>query len=355
MKQIFNLLFLVIFLCTGTKAFSYAQSEWKLYNLFLDNHYQNGMILQYTPEGQSYISTEGMSYGMFFALVNKDKEKFDQILEKTLQILVQNNFIEQTLKSNISAEPQRAEASTASELFIAYDLLLAYELYEDNKYLEYAKNILGRVSKNNIVHSSALGDLLLPGVSGFRNNHEFIITPAALPPFVMEKISKYAPKFKELYHNTLQSIVRGSGDGYVADALTFNYQSDFIVKSTTVGTELGAKYYLWLGITSNADHNRKILLPLYDNITVKTNTDRFSPKLANLYYHTTEGNGNVIYDACMLPLSEGKIKDYLRTRLKVYHFDKKDFIPLVMTMFATGNDERRFELKKDGSLYTETR
>lgn len=352
MKQTFKLLLCVFMLFTGAKAFSYAQSDWALYDHFVKNHYDSGMVLQYTSEGQSYTSAEGMSYGMFFALVAHDRERFDAMLSSTVKLLALDSFKGET--SGATAREQ-LEASTAVELFIAYDLLVAYEAFEDKKYLEYAENILKRTANNNTVHSSVLGDVLLPGSSGYRTSQEFTITPAALPPFVMQKVSKYEPKFKELYHNTLQSIVRGSGDGYVADALTFNYESDLIVKSTTVGTQLGAKYYLWLGITSNADHNRKILIPLYDNITVKTNDDRFSPKLANLYYHTTEGMGDVIYDACMLPLSDGKIKDYLRTRLKVYHFGKKDFIPLMMTMFATGYDERRFELKKDGSLISETR
>ncbi len=337
-----------------SSAFGYAHSSWDLYDRFVHNHYKDGAIYEYAENGSTRLSAEGMSYGMFFTLVMKDKERFEALLKTLRQKLnADGDFTAAIALDDGSTGPEFKAATTATELFIAYDLIIASELFEDQRYLGPARNILSRVNRDNTATSLVLGRVLLPAATGFARNDEFTIAPASLPPFVMQKIAAYNPEYKDLYRNTVQSVVRGSGDGYVADYLSFTYISNLIVRSTTVGTTRGALYYLWLGITSEADPNRRLLLPLFENMTVKTDTERFSPELANLYTHKTEGVGDIILDACMLPVTHERTHDYIRTRLKAHVFDRTEFTSLALTMFATGSDERHFELKKDGSLYSE--
>ncbi len=337
-----------------SSASGYAHSSWDLYDRLVHNHYKNGAIVEYDENGSSHISAEGMSYGMFFTLVMKDRERFDALFHTLRQSLCKSeDFTTAISERRLETQNEPKAASTATELFVAYDLIIASELFADKKYLKYADNILKRVDRDNTATSLVLGRVLLPAATGFERSDEFTIAPASLPPFVMQKIASYYPGYKDLYRNTVQSVVRGSGDGYVADYLSFTYISNLIVRSTTVGTKKGALYYLWLGITSTADPNRRLMLPLYENMTVKTDTERFSPSLANLYLHTTEGVGSLALDACMLPLTKERTHDYLRTRLKAHVFDRTEFTSLALAMFATGSDERHFELKKDGSLYSE--
>ncbi len=330
-------------------ATSYVGQPWSLYRTLLENHYENKAIVLH-ENNETKVTAESMVYGMFFTLVSHDREHFDALLETVHTKLMQNKDSSKVLASVPKTSDEKVpSAKTSTLLFLAYDLLVASEHFHEESYKKEALGLLERVKVENTKESQVLGRVLLLDETSY-TKEEFSIAPASLPPFVMQKISQYDNDYKALYHNTIQAVVRGSGDGYIADILTFNYESDLIVRADTVGSEEGATYYLWLGITSSADPNRKLLIPLYENMTFTTDYERVSPQLFYMYPHKNKGSGSLIYDACLMPLSTDKTRDYLRTRLKAHNFKEDEFLELITTMFATGYDERLYEFLKDGSL-----
>jgi len=305
--------------------------DWPLYNQFTRMHIHENKA--------DNASDDIITKIMFMTLVQNDKELF-YALKDQLMLWEDNGVIKKRLNFE----------KTEIALMTAYLLLEADVRWSDDDLKKDAETIIRNVEKNQLYASSVLGTVLLPASSGFSTDQTFTIRPGALPPFVLERIGLEHKAFQTYARNTYQSAVRGSGDGFIADYMTFGNTGEFILTTKTEGSEDAATFYLWLGITSTADPNRRLLLPLYENMIKATSYDLLSPAVANLFFHTTKGHGSIIFDACMLPVEEGKVKDYLRTRLKNHVFAHTEISAHLLSLFALGHDESRFAFNKDGTL-----
>ncbi len=371
-----------------SKASAYALSTYPLYEDYMQKHYVDGKMVEYTEDNHTYTTLNAMVYGMFFTLMEKDYDKFKalynflkqdyknfetmesskikldkepQSTAKNPSAALENKPQNQNKKENTQTldkkkddtikahTPKTLTATTEDLLFLAYDLIIGKEQLQEMQYLIDAKNILKYLKTHNTLSSAVLGTVLLPAAQGYLHQNEFTLAPCAIPPFVMQKIISYDEDFKDLYRNTLQSTVRASGEGYAADYLTFNYEGDFIIKEDTMGTFDAARFYLWFGITASADPNRALMLPHYENMQNVTYKERFPPKIANLYTHILKGDGKLLYEACLLPIIPEKIKDYLRTKIKNHVYSKYEFQAQSMALFALGVEDKRFYFDKDGT------
>ncbi|SRR5574344_75371 len=327
-----------------------SAQEWPLYDDFMNLHYKDGRIYDYDNSNQGFTTSEGQSYGMFFALIQKDKERFDRMLEFIEKELCEGSFDNKLPSWKFTDKTFDKNNATDSDLFIAYDLICASELFTDESYLTKAKIILKKVKKHCVVNSKMLGSLLLPGTYGFKNDEEFVINPSYYPPFVMQKIASIDRDYLVYYENALQAITKGSEFGFVADWLTFNSDGLFVIKPETQGSYDAIRYYLWLGISSNTDPNTRIMLSLYKNMINKVSDEYKVPEKVNLYKKEFSGQGNIGFEASLMVVTDYKVRDFFRTRVKNYVFSKKDYYSHCLTLFATGFDEHRYKLTQDGSI-----
>ncbi|MGN0916468.1 MAG: glycosyl hydrolase family 8 [Succinivibrio sp.] len=345
--KLVNTLLLTAALGCSASAWS---KDWPLYDSFMALHYSDGRIIDHQKDGD-VVTSEGLSYGMFMALIQKDKDRFDRMLAFVKKELCRNDPTNVLPAwKYVSGKITDENNATDSDLFIAYDLIEAARIFNDEAYLADAEKILNLVKKNCVYSNKVMGKLLTPGRYGFVKSNEFSVNPSYFPPFVMQKISAFDPDFAEYYHDTVQAVVKGSGDGYCADFLTYSTDGALIVKKSTKGSYDAVRYYLWLGITSDSDPNKRILLPLYENMFTSTAVNLAVPENYSFYFHTENGRGNAAFDAALLNASSYKVRDYLRTRLKNTVFGRGDYYSHALTVFATGNDERRFALDADGSV-----
>lgn len=324
--------------------------DWSLYDDFMTLHYDSGRIIDHT-EKADFTTSEGQSYGMFFALVQNDRERFDKMAAFVEKSLCGGSFRERlpAWKFEDGKIADRNNA-TDSDLLIAYDLLEAARLWNEPRYREDALGILSLLKQTCVFSNQYMGPLMLPGTSGFVHDDEVVINPSYFPPFVMQRIGQEDPDFKDIYRAVMQAVVQGSGSGYVADFLSFNKRGDLVVKPDTVGSYDAVRFYMWLGITSKADPNRRILLPLYANMVNRMLEERTIPTTVSLYDDSASGNGGTVFDAAMLTVTKGKIRDHLRTKLKARKFSSYDYYAHALTLFALGNDENRYALSGDGSI-----
>ena len=77
--------------------------------------------------------------------------------------------------------------------------------------------------------------MVFVAVSAYDKNHNLFIRPSDFPLFVVQRLSELDPDLKKLLHNSYVAIVKGAGDGFVADELQFNADGNLVIKKNTIG------------------------------------------------------------------------------------------------------------------------
>ena len=304
--------------------------EWPMYEEFFR---VNGESID-----KGEIDSDSLSKLMLLCVVQKDEKNFDRIFNRLF-------------KKREDGRLYLASYDTSGEaLFTAYTCLEAAEIFSREELKQRGVEILSNVLEQYTYTSKILGTVLLPHRTDTVSQGRITLRPSDLPVFIFQRLAKENADIAMIARNTFHCIVRGSGDGIVADAMVLDTSGSTIVGRESTGTLKSAPFYLWLGLTSSADPNRRILMPLYENIIDYTSYDLTSPALSNLFYHTQDGEGELLFDSCMLPLVEGKVKDYLRTRIKNHVFTHKESRTHIIAMYALGYDERRVNFNADGTL-----
>ena len=127
MKNLLIKALLTVLLCTFTQL-SFAK-DWSLYDSYVKLHYQNGKVLS---EGGA-VESKAQVLFMFLTLSQNDKASFDKLYAFTKaklqkeQALVISKVENDTVTDN--------SINTLTNLFLAYDLICASELFNDSKYL----------------------------------------------------------------------------------------------------------------------------------------------------------------------------------------------------------------------------
>lgn len=326
-------------------------STWELYDSFMKLHYTDGKIVDFDEKGNPFTTSEGQSYAMFFALVQKDKNRFDKLLNFVEKELCEGSF-EKKLPAWKWAGGKVVDSNNAtdSDMFIAYNLFNAADIFNEQSYKTKALAILSNIKKNCIAKNNVLGSVILPGTYGFNANGEIKLNPSYFPPFVMQKLSSYDDDFKVYYQNVLNAIARGSEAGFAPDWIVLNQDGNILSSKANFGSYEAIRVYLWLGITAKTDPNRRLMIPLYQNMLKKVKNEHYVPEKVNLNTLETTGKGNVGFEASLIALADEKIKDLFRTRVKNHVFGKREYYSHALCLFATGFDEHRYEFTQNGSL-----
>lgn len=165
--------------------------EWPLWNEFKKYYITDeGRVID-PSNGLNITTSEGQSYGLFFALVANDPATFARLLAWTENNLAAGSLAKNLpawlwgrqplsapdsknvkLSQSIALEAQKWQildqnSAMDADLWIAYSLLEAGRLWHKPKYIELGKSLLKRVRLDESMKLPKLGDMLLPGKVGF--------------------------------------------------------------------------------------------------------------------------------------------------------------------------------------------
>ncbi|WP_028079591.1 cellulose synthase complex periplasmic endoglucanase BcsZ [Solimonas soli] len=182
---VFALAWLGALLCATSAC--HAQPPWPDWQAFADRFVQaDGRVVDLTFERKS--TSEGQSYGLFFALVGNDRARFDAILDWTSQ-----NLAGGELGARLPGwcwgrlddgrwGLKDSNAAADADLWIAYDLLEAARLWKAPAYAVTARALLARIAAQEVVETGEAGPLLLPAPVGFAlGDGRWRIDPSYLP------------------------------------------------------------------------------------------------------------------------------------------------------------------------------
>lgn len=193
----FNIIFLFSIIFIFILSFK-ACSEQK-YNFCLKKSYdlyknafmtKDGRIMD--PEKNNITTSEGQSYIMLRSLAIGDKKTFDLTYKWAKNNLQREDKLFAWLwGKNSKGEYKILDGNSASDadVDIAFALLLAYEAWNDDKYLQEALPIIKSIRSNEIKQIGSY-TVLMPGVNQ-TSSEKIEINPSYFSPYAFKLFQKY--------------------------------------------------------------------------------------------------------------------------------------------------------------------
>jgi len=239
-------------------AFAGASSNWPEWNDFVGRFVQaDGRVIDITFERKS--TSEGQSYGLFFALVANQRAQFDTLLKWTSDNLAAGQLGDKLpawlwgLRADGSWGVKDQNAASDADLWIAYTLLEAARLWKAPDYADTGRRLLAQIRRHQIAQAGSAGPVLLPGYGFTLDKGRFRLNPSYLPEFMFRYLAATDPS------GPWQSV----WDGYVRMApkvFSAGVAPDlFVVDSTgrvmpdterePSGSYDAIRVYLWAGMS----------------------------------------------------------------------------------------------------------
>jgi endo-1,4-beta-D-glucanase Y len=186
-----------LFLLGGTGGC--RQGPWTLWNAYASRFIDaQGRVID--PQGVGRTTSEGQSYALFFALVNNDQARFDQVLKWT-----QANLAQGDLGSHLPAwlwgKTKEGEWKTLdpnpaadADVWIAYSLIEAGRLWSKPAYSNLGREMMGLIAREEVAELPGFGMMLMPGPTTlFTHKGTWTVNPSYLPLFIFERFSAVQP------------------------------------------------------------------------------------------------------------------------------------------------------------------
>ena len=148
-----------------------CSGRWELWERYAERFVDNGRVIDWTDGARS--TSEGQSYGLFFALVADDRARFDSILSWTHDNLAGGDLAAR-LPAWLWGKNKRGRwkvldpnPASDADLWIAYSLVEAERLWGESRYGDLGRAMLERVASEEVRYLPGLGAVLLPAPRGF--------------------------------------------------------------------------------------------------------------------------------------------------------------------------------------------
>jgi endo-1,4-beta-D-glucanase Y len=347
-----------------------AQCDWPAYRTFVEHFVQaDGRVIDYSTPTQQTTS-EGQSYGMFFALVANDRATFDRLLDWTRTNLAGNQFDAQNLRLPAWQWGRKPDGSfgvldpnsaSDSDLWIAYDLLQAGRLWRDTDYTKLGEALAAQIVSKEVTSLPGLGPMLLPGPQGFQAGGVTRLNPSYLPLPVLRALAKAQPggPWNKLADNAYQLVKTTSPQGFVPDWAAWR-AGQFVVdpKNGDTGSYDAIRVYLWAGMTASADPLAKPWLAALGGMRNQVAQAGFPPEKVAATTGSVSGEGPLSYWGALAPyfkaLGDERGLGLARTHLAALDNPVAGHEPVyydrVLGLFGTGFIDGRYRFDDAGRL-----
>ncbi|KIG06818.1 cellulose synthase complex periplasmic endoglucanase BcsZ [Caballeronia concitans] len=345
--------------------------DWPAYRQFIERAVQaDGRVIDRSTDAQQTTS-EGQSYGMFFALVANDRASFDRMLGWTRANLAANQFDANDArlpawqwgrKPDGSFGVMDANPASDADLWFAYDLLQAGRLWNDPAYTRLGRALAAQIAKQEIVDLPGSGPMLLPGPQGFRANGVTRLNPSYLPLPVLRALAHEMPDgpWTKLAQNAARLVKVTSPRGYAPDWAAYR-DGQFVVdpKSGDTGSYDAIRVYLWAGVASSADPLARPWIDALSGMQKSVAQTGFAPEKVAATTGAASGEGPLSYWGALAPYFKA-LNDERALGLARAHLDALGAPPgarrepvyydRVLGLFGGGFIDGRYRFDESGRL-----
>lgn len=324
---------------------------------------EDGRVIDASTE--AHITTsEGQSYGMFFALVGNDRKAFDLMLRWT-----NDNLSDGKLDKVLPAwKWGRADdgnwrvldrnAASDADLWMAYSLGEAARLWNDPRYASMGAEIARNILRQEVATVPGLGTVLMPGPQGFISEDGWRLNPSYLTLSLIHGVARQTkePLWNEIAKSSEQIILGAAPKGFAGDWIEFT-RGGFLPdrRSRGVGSYDAIRVYLWTGMLPASDPSRDKLVnalkPMLETVA-KRGTPVESVDIQTL---EMSGEGSPGFSAALLPmLANARMTAALQAqRLRAAEGslqNNQSYYSDALTLFGLGWLEQRYRFNRAGLL-----
>ncbi|WP_404982312.1 MULTISPECIES: cellulose synthase complex periplasmic endoglucanase BcsZ [unclassified Caballeronia] len=349
-----------------------CSADWPAYRTFVERFVSSdGRVIDYSTPAQQTTS-EGQSYGMFFALVANDRATFDRLVDWTRANLAANRFDAQNVqlpawqwgkKPDGSFGVLDPNSASDSDLWIAYDLLQAGRLWKEPAYTKLGQALAAQIVKHEVVDLAGLGPMLLPGPQGFRTGDVTRLNPSYLPLPVLRALAHDAPggPWTRIAENAYKLVKTTAPHGYAPDWAAYK-DGQFVVdpKNGDTGSYDAIRVYLWAGLAAPADPLAKPWLAALGGMRQSIAQTGVPPERVAVATGTASGEGPLSYWAALAPyfkaLNDERGLGLARTHLAAFDAPSPGagrdpvYYDRVLGLFGTGFIDGRYRFDEAGRL-----
>jgi endoglucanase len=314
---------------------------------------------------QHITTSEGQSYGLFFALIANDREAFANILRWT-----QNNLAQGDLTRALPAwqwgrtadgnwRVLDANAASDADVWIAYALGEAGRLWNVPSYTALGRELARRILREEVSLVPKLGATLLPGPKGFVQQQTWRLNASYAPLQVLHGLKRQSGDalWNEVVKTSEQVILASAPRGFAADWIEYRVPGGFAADRATrgIGSYNAIRVYLWAGMLPSSDAAQarlsKKLTPM-----VADAAQRVAPaEEVDTQTLTMKGEGSPGFSAALLPmLANAKQTAALqahRARVQAQLLkDDQAYYSNVLSLFGLGWMEGRYRFEAAGLL-----
>ena len=313
------------------------------------------------PSSPNRITTsEGQSYGLFFALVANDRPAFDQLLTWT-----ENNLAAGDLSAHLPAwlwgENEQKQwtvldsnSASDADLWIAYNLLEAGRLWKSRRYQTLGTLLLQRIAREEVADIPGLGLMLLPGKVGFVAEDRWRLNPSYLPPQLLARFAVLNGPWRKMQQTNqrlwLETAPHGFSPDWVVWQVGKGWQPDTV--KPNIGSYDAIRVYLWAGMLADDDEHKAALLKQLQPMAQLTAQQGVPPEKTDTASGKTHGDGPVGFSASMLPMlaHEPEALQVQRQRIKQNPPGDRAYFSASLALFGQGWDQQRYRFNRQGEL-----
>lgn len=349
-----------------------AGCDWPEWEQFKDHYIsEEGRVID-PADGRRITTSEGQSYGLFFALVNDDRETFERLLQWTEVQLARGDLTgflpawQWGTRSDGSLGVLDDNSAADSDLWIAYSLLEAGRLWQNHSYQSIGTMLLRRIAREEVARLPGLGPVLLPAPRGFSGEGRWTLNPSYLPPQLLARFASMQGPWQEMRTLLPALLTATAPRGFAPDWIDWQQASGWQVTEGkgSVGSYDGIRVYLWLGMLSEDDPAKEALVRHFhpmlaaltepgvaepvDPQTGEALTGRGVPERVDTLTGDVLSRGDHGFAAALLPLASGLP---LAAQLPQQPLIQGDgYYASVLTLFGHGWAQGRFRFAADGTL-----
>lgn len=371
----------------ASPSFAVAQecgvTDWPLWRTFQQHFIQpDGRVLDASTP-QRHSSSEGMSYGMFFALVANDQATFDKLWNWSVSNLAAGDMARNLPGWFWGMDEQGnwrlldKNSASDADLWFAYALLEAGRLWHRDDYTQAAMHLLRNVAEQEVAVLPGLGKMLMPGMYGFikpdvNRPDQWQLNPSYLPVPILRRFAgadRHGP-WAEIATNTAKLIKSVSTKGYAADWVSYratgNGSGEFIVDPLKgdLGSYDAIRTYLWAGMMPSRDPLKRPILQALGGMMQSTQSNGVPPEKVQTSTGQTSGNGPFGFSAALLPyfkaLGQRSMQEQQARKVQLGIADslspealktaQPPYYNFVLSLFSLGFMDNRYRFLADGKL-----
>lgn len=341
-----------------------TQCHWDEWTDFKAHYIRNGRVID-NSDPRSITTSEGQSYGLFFALVANDQTTFDNLLDWT-----QQNLTEGDLSSDLPAwlwgtkEDQTKgilDSNTASDsdLWIAYTLIEAGRLWDNHYYQSLGHLLAARILREETGQVDHLGKVVLPGKTGFELEDSVRLNPSYYPMQVMSRLGYLMPKspWESVEASSEKVILESMPLGFSPDWVLYQDKA-FVSDSDTqdIGSYNSIRTYLWAGmLDDNAPQKAQFIEKMQPLVDIIDETGEV-PETLYTRSGQWERHGNIGFKASVIPLLVASGKNELaqdfahQVEAELPNIRKNNYYSQVLSLFGLGWYNKVYRFDNTGQL-----